>query len=505
MSNSYFWFPTSPYRFAPLTLARSSAVNARFDEVSDGFDGVQAALDLKANLAGPTFTGTATFSAITATGAVTFSGAAAVTVPTIGSVADSTNKAATTAFVQAVLGAAGALLPVQTTHAGKFLQTNGTSASWGLLTVNNYSLSGNTSIDSTYSAAYIKATTSPTLTLAAPADLGAGWYCFIENAGTGDVTLSHTSGNIDGLTGYVMYPGEARMLRCDGSTVTTTVISAFRKLHTTSTTIAMPPGYRRLGFDMMGGGAGGGSGGRDATSASGGPGGPGGGRYLGRIEAPSVGTAITITIGLGGAGASARSTNGAPVMGTDGGTTEIVWSAVSRALASGGAVTNITMQRGGSGGAADNFAGQDASGWQGASISAYQTGESAEYGGATGASPTSSAASGLSGGSSLLGGPGGGSGGWGGGGYPGGDGGTRGRITIGGGGAKGAAAGGNGSTAANSGGGGGGGNTGAAAGSGANGTGYGAGGGGGGGVLGAFNSGAGGNGADGYLDIWGEP
>ena len=53
----FFDFIASVSRFVPRTKAKAEDVNARFDEVTQGFDGVQAALDLKAPLASPTFTG----------------------------------------------------------------------------------------------------------------------------------------------------------------------------------------------------------------------------------------------------------------------------------------------------------------------------------------------------------------------------------------------------------------------------------------------------------------
>lgn len=57
MTNPFFDFIASVSRFVPRTKAKAEDVNARFDEVTQGFDGVQAALDLKAPLASPTFTG----------------------------------------------------------------------------------------------------------------------------------------------------------------------------------------------------------------------------------------------------------------------------------------------------------------------------------------------------------------------------------------------------------------------------------------------------------------
>lgn len=67
----------------------------------------------------------------------TFSGAARATTQ---AVSDNTTLLATTAFVQAVLGAAGTMLPVQSTHAGHYLTTNGTSAAWTAFPIASYSI-----------------------------------------------------------------------------------------------------------------------------------------------------------------------------------------------------------------------------------------------------------------------------------------------------------------------------------------------------------------------------
>lgn len=117
-SNDFFDFRVSPYRFVPLTLVRSSGVNARLDEVTDGFDGVKAQLALKAWVNNPVFTGAADFTACTS-----------VTVPDL-AITDNTNKAATTEFVQQVVGASESLLPLQTGFTNKVLKTNGTFAYW---------------------------------------------------------------------------------------------------------------------------------------------------------------------------------------------------------------------------------------------------------------------------------------------------------------------------------------------------------------------------------------
>jgi hypothetical protein len=99
----------------------SKQVEDEFDRIAsaiDTFEGdhttdvsdLTSALALKAPLDSPALTGTPT-------------------APTQ-LVSDDSTKLATTAFVQDVLGAGGALLPPQSGQAGKFLSTDGTSASW---------------------------------------------------------------------------------------------------------------------------------------------------------------------------------------------------------------------------------------------------------------------------------------------------------------------------------------------------------------------------------------
>lgn len=69
--------------------------------------------------------------------------------------------------------------------------------------------------------------TSGTFTLgfSGVATLGSGWFCYVKNSGTGTVTLDpNASETIDGLTSFVMYPDEVRLVQCDGTALRSILI-----------------------------------------------------------------------------------------------------------------------------------------------------------------------------------------------------------------------------------------------------------------------------------------
>lgn len=138
-----------------------------------------------------------------------------------------------------------------------------------------------------------------TQTFTTAATLTDGWWCYIRNSGTGDITLDpNASEQIDGLTSFIMYPGECRIVQCTGTAFNSVVVNAFHRSFLTTGTFTKPPGYKKFAGLLWGAGA---SGGRSDSGTYYGGGGGGGACVPFQLAASAVGATETITIGAGGA------------------------------------------------------------------------------------------------------------------------------------------------------------------------------------------------------------
>jgi len=106
--SSYFDWPGSSTRFVRFSTALAEEVNAAFDLVSAGIDGIEADIGSGAPIDSPAFTGTPT-----------------APTPTAG---DNSTKLATTEYVDQASFSSS--LPAQSAYSGMFLRTDGTNAGW---------------------------------------------------------------------------------------------------------------------------------------------------------------------------------------------------------------------------------------------------------------------------------------------------------------------------------------------------------------------------------------
>ena len=354
------------------------------------------------------------------------------------------------------LGAVAGTVPYSVSHDSKNWQLianladistvePGVTAGWAtywkeIVTIGSVKLSaitGTTTLDSDDKGKLVDVTSGTfTLSFTAAATLDDGWFCYIKNSGTGEITLDPDgTETIDGLTSYKMYPGESRLVQCTGTAFNSVIMSGFTLEYTSGiNTFTKPPGYKSFDTELWGAGAGGGSGGKNNVGGATGGGGGGGGAYKRKkFLASEVGTTETVTIGDGGLGGAAQATNGtAGNHGGDGGDTS--FGSLSVAYGGGygtrGEVTGVTISGGGGGGGSlsSGSAGAGGSPRDGNTTNtttvlsnaafggAYgpstngEIGAASGYGGASGGMAVSDYLVGIDGGSSVYGGAGGGGG-----------------------------------------------------------------------------------------------
>ncbi len=200
-------------------------------------------------------------------------------------------------------------IPDQSGNAGNILTTNGSVASWAAryTYAGVVSRSSNVALTASDSGKLVDITSGTfTQTFVAAATLGSAWYCYLRNSGTGDITLDpNASELIDGLTSYVMYPGEVRLVMCDGSGFKTIVLSAYYRAFTSSGTWTKPPGYAAHSGLLWGGGGGG----SKCNLATGGGGGGSCVPFL--FKASDLSSSHAVTIGAGGSAGGLYGVGGA--------------------------------------------------------------------------------------------------------------------------------------------------------------------------------------------------
>jgi len=189
-----------------------------------------------------------------------------------------------------------------------------------------------------------------TFAFTAAATLGSGWFCYVHNNSTAALTVDpNASETIDGLTSYIMYPGEVRLVQCSGSAFTTIILNGGTATFNSSGSWTRPPGYTAFEVEII---AGGGSG--ASRSTTGNAGGGGGGAYhcftANAAALVAAGSAETATVGGTAAGVSGNSSgiagnnssftcNGAAV--TVAGATAAA-TAASSSAAAGGTASNLS-------------------------------------------------------------------------------------------------------------------------------------------------------------------
>jgi len=246
-----------------------------------------------------------------------------------------------------------------------------------------------------------------TQTFTAAATLGPNWFCYLRNSGTGDITLDPNGSElIDGLTSYVMYPGETRLVTCDGTGFYTIVLTGYYRTFTATGTWVKPPGYAMHSGFIWGGGGGG-----TCSTGTYSGGGGGGACTPFTFSSASLASSVAVNIGAGGVGGGAGSSGASG--GASGFNGLYAWGGGGSYLGNAGggggslgygASTN-SVNKGGSPANAPTAVGYpNSDGFGGGAGTSDQTvviGGSAAYGGGGG---------GLEGGDSLYGGAGGGGG-----------------------------------------------------------------------------------------------
>lgn len=223
-----------------------------------------------------------------------------------------------------------------------------------------------------------------TLSLTAAATLKDGWFIFLQNTGTGIVTVyPNASETIGGATTAACNPGDVWLIACNGTNFNLSRLAGNNfQLFDSSGTFTVPAGVERIYVECWGGGGGGGRNPLGNTPAAGG----GSGGYSAGWINVSPGDAITATVGSGGAGGTASVAAG----GTGGNTTFSSFTANGGKGGSGAQINNssndVISYGGSASGGSINIAGEVGTGANVSSIDMWAIwGGSAPNGGSGGA------------------------------------------------------------------------------------------------------------------------
>lgn len=134
-----------------------------------------------------------------------------------------------------------------------------------------------------------------TLGFTAAATLGAGWWCYVRNIGTGTITADpNASELIDGVTSGAIRPGMTLLVQCDGTAFHCVRVGPHVAMEvlTSGTSWVCPLGVRAAKFLLTNGGANGNAGNGSIPGAGG-----AGGSVAEFISAISPGTAYAYAVG----------------------------------------------------------------------------------------------------------------------------------------------------------------------------------------------------------------
>ena len=191
-------------------------------------------------------------------------------------------------------------LPSMTGKAGQILSNNGVTEEWvtsPAASIAKIERTSNTILNAEDNSSWIDITSGTfTQTFSPASTLGADWFVYYSNSGTGDVTID-PSELIDGLSSFIMYPGEVRVIETDGIEFFTIILNSFTRVFTANGTFVKPPGYGVFEGDVWSAGA---SGQKTNATNTASYGGCGGGHSDFRYLASQLAASESIIVGTGG-------------------------------------------------------------------------------------------------------------------------------------------------------------------------------------------------------------